>query len=71
MAPRPFLLRISFVAAQSYEISQTEFRKALHAHGFDAPKQLTQVLFDEIDSDGTYKIDYKEMQAWLDDEGEE
>ena len=52
---------------RSYEISQTEFRKALHAHGFDAPKDLTQALFDELDSDGTYKLDYKELQAWLDD----
>ena len=49
----------------SYEISQGEFRKALEAHGFEAPRSLTQALFDELDSDSTYKLDYREMQAWL------
>ena len=52
----------------SYEISQGEFRKALEAHGFEAPRSLTQALFDELDSDSTYKLDYREVQAWLSSE---
>ena len=47
------------------KVSKMEFRKAIVALGFEATKEQTFALFDELDVDSNGSIEYKELHAAL------
>ena len=49
----------------SYAINSTEFGAGLRMLGYEAPVELIQALFDELDDDDSYKIGYKEFKTWI------
>jgi Ca2+-binding EF-hand superfamily protein len=46
-------------------VDRKEFRRALKALGYDAPKRESDMMFDALDVDGGGKIEYHEIQALL------
>ena len=50
---------------ESGQVSKKEFRTALRQLGFDAPREVFDELFDELDRDGNGTIEYKELHAAL------
>jgi Ca2+-binding EF-hand superfamily protein len=55
-------------ASSDMLISEGELRKGLQALGFDAPKEAVSALFDQLDTDGDYKLSYYEFSAWIHDD---
>ena len=46
-------------------IDRREFRQAIRAMGFDAPREEVDAIFDEVDADGSGKVSYRELHKLL------
>lgn len=49
----------------SFAISAGEFGEGLQQLGFEAPKEVIQAIFDELDDDDSFKIGFHEFKTWL------
>ena len=50
---------------ESGSVDLREFRKAIGALGFDAPREEVEAVFKQLDKDGSGSIQYKELNAML------
>ena len=55
----------SFDGNGSFAISAGEFGDGLKQLGFDAPKEVIEAIFDELDDDDSFKIGFQEFKTWL------